>query len=59
MGISAQEAVNQRKRDEWNDLLKSTIEDPQGSANHLVFGLNKEQREKARGNYKNGVPTWI
>ena len=59
MGISAQEAVNQRKRDEWNDLLKSTIEDPQGSANHLVFGMNKEQREKARGNYKNGVPTWI
>jgi hypothetical protein len=59
MSISAQEVVNQRKRDEWADLLRSSIEDPQGSANHLVFGMNKEQREKARGNAKNGVPTWV
>ena len=59
MGISAQEAVKQRKRDEWNDLLRSTIEDPQSSANHLVLGMNMEQRQQARGNDKNGVPTWV
>ena len=59
MGISAQEAVNQRKRDEWNDLLRSTIDDPQSSANHLVLGMNMEQRQQARGNDKNGVPTWV
>ena len=57
MGISAQESVNQRKRDEWNDLLRSTIDDPQSSANHLVLGMNMEQRQQARGNDKNGVPT--
>jgi hypothetical protein len=59
MGISAQEAVNQRKRDEWNDLLRSTLDDPQSSANHLVLGMNMEQRQAARGNAKNGVPTWV
>ena len=48
MSISAQEAVNQRKREEWNDLLRASIEDPQGSANHLVLGLNKDQRQQAR-----------
>ena len=55
MSISAQEAVNQRKREEWNDLLRASIEDPQGSANHLVLGLNKDQRQQAR---QNGVYTW-
>ena len=59
MSISAQEAVNQRKREEWNDILRASIEDPQGSANHLVLGMNKDQRQKARGNAKNGVPTWV
>jgi hypothetical protein len=59
MSISAQEVVNQRKRDEWADLLRASIEDPQGSANHLVFGMDKDQRQKARGNAKNGVPTWV
>ena len=48
MSISAQEAVNQRKREEWNDMLRASIEDPQGSANHLVLGLNKDQRQQAR-----------
>ena len=59
MSISAQEAVNQRKREEWNDLLISSIEDPQGSANHLVLGMDKNQRQQARGNAKNGLPTWV
>ncbi len=59
MSISAQEAVNQRKREEWNDMLISSVEDPQGSANHLVLGMDKDQRQKARGNAKNGLPTWV
>ena len=59
MSISAQEAVNQRKREEWNDMLVSSIEDPQGSANHLVLGMDKDQRQKARGNAKNGLPNWV
>ena len=59
MSISAQEQINFRKREEWNDLLQSTIEDPQGSANHLVLGLNKDQRQQARGNPRNSVPNWV
>ena len=59
MSISAQEAVNQRKREEWNDMLQASIEDPQGSANHLVLGLNADQRKQARGLNKTSVPNWV
>tara|TARA_R100000406_G_scaffold45998_1_gene30897 strand:+ start:2265 stop:3995 length:1731 start_codon:yes stop_codon:yes gene_type:complete len=59
MSISAQEVVNQRKREEWADLISSTIEDPQGSANHLVLGMNLEQKRQARGFPQNSVPTWV
>ena len=59
MSISAQEAVNQRKREEWNDMLRASIEDPQGSANHLVLGLNADQRRQARGLNKTSVHNWV
>jgi hypothetical protein len=59
MSISAQEAVNQRKREEWNDMLQASIEDPQGSANHLVLGLNADQRRQARGLNKTSVHNWV
>ena len=29
LAISAQEQINTRKREEWNDLLFASIEDPQ------------------------------
>ena len=60
LSISAQEAVNMRKRDEWNSLLEDFIEAPHSSANHLVFGMDKDQRNKARG-LEGGkeVPTWV
>ena len=59
MSISAQEQVNMRKRDDWNDLLVSSIEDPQGSANHLVLGFDKDQRQQARRNSQTSVPNWV
>ena len=60
LSISAQEAINMRKRDEWNSLLEDMIESPQNSANHLVFGMNKDQRDQARGiETNNSVHTWI
>ena len=59
MGISAQEAINTRKREEWNDILRETIENPQESANHLVLGMNLDQRRAARGITQNSVPTWV
>jgi hypothetical protein len=60
MGISAQETVNQRKREDWQDLLDSWMDDPRTAANHLTLGFDLSQRQKARG-AKNGrsCPTWV
>ena len=59
LAISAQEQIAFRKNEEFLDLLRASIEDPQGSANHLVLGLNKEQRQQANGNSRNPVPNWV
>jgi hypothetical protein len=59
MSISAYEAVKMRKQEEWNDILETFIDDPIAATNHLVMGMNLEQRRKARGKTKNVVPTWI
>ena len=59
MGISAQEVVNQRKRDEWNDTLQSFLDDPQQATDHMVLGMTMEQKQQARGGSKNSVPTWV
>ena len=58
--ISADEAIKTRKREEWNSMLEDFIENPQQSVNHLAFGMNKEQRDKAKG-LESGkpVPTWV
>ena len=59
LGISALEAIKNRKRDEWNSMIEEMIDDPHASANHMVFGMNLEQRQQANSNTKNSVPTWI
>ena len=59
LGISALEAIKNRKRDEWNSMIEEMMDDPHASANHMVFGMNLDQRQQARGNSKNSVPTWI
>jgi len=59
LGISALEAIKNRKRDEWNSMIEEMIDDPQASANHLVMGMNLEQRQQAKGNSKNSIPTWV
>ena len=59
LSISAQEQINLRKREEWDDILEQFLDDPQGSANHLVLGLDVNQRQQARGNAgKSSVSTW-
>ena len=60
MGISAYEAVNLRKREDWSDLLEAFSDDPQSATNHLVFGMSIDQRKIARGKVgKRSVPTWV
>ena len=60
MGISAQETVNQRKREDWQDILDSWVDDPQSAANHMVLGMDLQQRQRARGTTsRKGLPTWV
>ena len=59
LGISALEAIKNRKRDEWNAMIEEMIDDPQASANHMVFGMNLDQRQQAKGNSKSSIPTWV
>jgi len=60
LSISANQAIIDRKRDEWDSLLADFVDNPQSSANHLVFGMDRDQRDKARGlESGNGpTPTW-
>ena len=59
MSISAQEVIKERKRDEWNDMLQAFMDDPQSETNHIVLGMNLDQKRQARGIGKNSVPNWI
>ena len=60
LAISAYETVKLRKQEEWQDILDTWADDPQSAANHMVLGLDLEQRKKARGiNSGNTLPTWI
>ena len=60
MSISAHETIKQRKRDEWNSMLSEMLDNPHASANHMVFGMNKDQRDKANNLQDNkSVPTWV
>ena len=49
LSISAQDRIQLRKTEEWNNMLAEFLDDPQASANHLVLGMNLEQRQQARG----------
>ncbi len=60
LSISAAEQIKLRKRDEWNSMLEDFLDNPTASANHLVFGMDLEQRQKARLNEdQKSVSTWV
>ena len=60
MSINAIDAIKMRRRDEWNSLLQDFLTSPTRSANHLVLGMNKEQRDEANGLDSDGnTPTWV
>ena len=60
LSISAERQIAQRKLDDWNSMMEDMLDNPQSSANHLVFAMNKDQRDKARG-LEDGKshPTWV
>ena len=60
LSISAQTQIDLKKREEWNDILQGFLDDPQSSANHLVLGLDVNQRQQARGKTSNkDAPNWV
>ena len=60
LSISAYEMVKERNRDEWRDILDTWQDDPQAAANHMVLGMNLEQRQQARGKSgRSKTPTWV
>ena len=61
LSISAHEAIKARKAEEWQSMLDDFLDNPQASADHLVLGMNKEQRDAANrlDNNKSSVPTWV
>ena len=60
LSISAYEMVKQRNRDDFQDILDSWMDDPQAAANHMVLGMNLDQRQKARGQTgRSKTPTWV
>ena len=59
LSINAHDAIKLRKREEWNSILEDFLTSPQRSANHLVLGMNKEQRDEANGlDGDSPVPNW-
>ena len=60
MSISAYETVKLRKQEEWSDLMESWLDDPESACNHMVLGMDLDQRRQARGRAgKKSVPTWV
>ena len=60
LSISAFEQVKLRKQEDWNSLLEDFLDNPHSSANHIAFGMNKDQRDKAKGlESGKSVPTWV
>ena len=61
LSISAHEAVKARKAEEWQSLLDDFLDNPTASADHLVLGMTKDQRDQANriDTGKSSVPTWV
>tara|TARA_R100000655_G_scaffold9301_6_gene23338 strand:- start:1804 stop:3537 length:1734 start_codon:yes stop_codon:yes gene_type:complete len=60
LSISAEQQIKLRQLEEWNSILEDYLDNPHSSANHLVLGMNKDQRDTARG-LENGksVSNWV
>ena len=57
--ISALDQIQDRKKEEFANILADFLDNPESSANHMVLGMSLEQREEARGkDTGNSVPNW-
>jgi len=49
LSISAQDQIQMRKNEEWDNMLAEFLDNPQASANHLVMGYDLDQRRECQG----------
>ena len=59
LSISAQEQINLRKNEEFADILQGFLDDPQSMTNHIVLGMDVNQRQQARGKPNKSTPTYF
>ena len=60
LSISAQKQIDLRKQEDWNDMLEAFMDDPQMMTNHIVLGMDKQQRQQARGKSTGKeTPNWV
>jgi len=60
LAISAERQIKDNKDQIFFDHLEAWLDDPKSEANHLVLGMDHNQKQKARGiNSGKRVPTWI
>ena len=49
LSISAQDQIQLRKKEEWDNMLAEFLDNPQASANHMVIGMILDQRRECMG----------
>ena len=60
LSISAESQIKLKKDEEFLDMLEAFIDNPQQATNHLVLGMDKDQRQQARGKAGGkSAPTWV
>ena len=60
LSISAEQQVSIRNQQDWLDMNEAWLDDPQSAAQHMVFGMDLEQRQKARGlKTDKNLHTWV
>ena len=59
LAISAQQQIKDRRHEEWIDHLEAWMDDPEAEANHMVLGMDLDQRREARGLTRSHSHTWM
>jgi len=60
LSISADLQIKQRQQEEWYALMEDILDRPHASANHMVLGMNKKQRDEANAIAdSNSTYTWV
>ena len=59
LALSATEQIKDRRQQGWLDHLEAWMDDPQAEANHMVMGMDLDQRREARGSTKSHTHTWM